>query len=228
MKSLVFDAGPVISFAINNLLSILEPLKKQFKGNFYIPKRVEIELVQKPLNTKRFKLEALRVMQLISNKTLTVFSDNHVNSLANQLSQLANNSFFAHNHAINILQKGELEAIALVKDFNSDALVVDERTTRVLIEQPSALRNILRKKLHTNITMNNDNIKRFNHLTENIKLIRSVELVTVAFELGMLDKYLPDIKDGRKLLLDGVLWGMKLNGCAISKTEILKIKKLVL
>ncbi len=228
MKSLVFDAGPVISFAINNLLWLFEPLKKHFKGNFYIPKRVETELVTKPLYTKRFEFEALRVMKLIKDKILTVFSDGDIDSLTNQLSQLANNSFFAHGHAINILQTGELQSIALAKHMDSDALVVDERTTRVLIENPSELRNILRKKLHTGITVNNDNIKRFHYLTKDIKLIRSVELVTVAFELGFLEKYLPDIQNGKRILLDSVLWGMKINGCAISKTEIARIKKLVL
>ena len=32
MKTLVFDAGPIISMTMNNLLWLLKPLKKQFDG----------------------------------------------------------------------------------------------------------------------------------------------------------------------------------------------------
>lgn len=57
-------------------------------------------------------------------------------------------------------------------------------------------------------------------------MIRSVELVTIAYELGMLDKYLPNAPDPKKTLLDSVLWGVKLNGCAVSKHEIEQILRM--
>ena len=53
-----------------------------------------------------------------------------------------------------------------------------------------------------------------------------MELVTVAYELGILDSYITKIPDARKNLLEGVLWGVKLNGCAVSKDEIEQIVNL--
>ena len=41
MKSLVFDTGSVISLVMNNLLWTLKPLKKQYGGDFFIPKGVK-------------------------------------------------------------------------------------------------------------------------------------------------------------------------------------------
>ena len=43
MRSIIFDTGPIISLVTNNMLWLLEPLKKQFKGEFYITKSVKKE-----------------------------------------------------------------------------------------------------------------------------------------------------------------------------------------
>ncbi len=59
-----------------------------------------------------------------------------------------------------------------------------------------------------------------------MKVIRSTELIAVAFEKGMLDKYLPPYPDSRKILLQAVLWGAKLNGAAITRREIDTVVKL--
>ena len=58
---------------MNNLLWLLEPLKKLSKAKFYITKLVKEELVDTPLNkTKKFKFEALQVLHYIENGTLEV------------------------------------------------------------------------------------------------------------------------------------------------------------
>ena len=44
--------------------------------------------------------------------------------------------------------------------------------------------------------------------------------------LGLLNNYLPNIPDSKKELLDALLWGLKLEGCAISEKEIRLIIKL--
>ena len=80
--------------------------------------------------------------------------------------------------------------------------------------------------MHTDIKINKDNLEEFRRRTKNIKLIRSVELVAVAYEQGLLNKYLPDIPDAKRTLLESVLWGVKLNGCAVSRDEIDRIIRL--
>src|SRR3989344_2880138 len=112
MKSVVFDTGPIISLVTNNLLWLLEPLKKEFRGEFYITKAVERELVEKPLGTKRFKFEALQVLQHIRNKALKIVSNKKIKSKTMDLLELANNSFRAHNEWIRIVNFTEMEAVA--------------------------------------------------------------------------------------------------------------------
>lgn len=227
MKSIVFDTGPIISLAVNDLLWILEPLSKRFDGKFYISEAVKRELVDKPMKIKRFKFEALRVMRYIDDGILNVLDVAELRKKVEYLLNLANSCFKVHNEWIRIVHYAEMESLAAAIMLKSAALVIDERTTRVLIEENDRLRNMMESKLHTKISVNYKNIKEFQEKIGQIKLIRSVELVAVSYELGLLDRYLPSIKNAGKELLDSVLWGLKLNGCAISSSEIEKLVKMV-
>ncbi len=231
MKSLVFDTGPIISMTMNNLLWLLEPLKTNFNGEFYITEAVKRELVDRPLQTKKFKFEALQVLKYISKDTLKIASSNDIEKKAYHLLHLANNSFRAKGHYIKVVHYGEIEALAAAIILGSSALVTDERTIRHLVEKPDQEFERLQKKLHTQIEINNDNFNQFKKEVAGLKVIRSVELVTIAYEIGLLDLYttekekkiLPDLK---KTLLESVLWGVKLQGCAVSTEEIDDIIKL--
>ena len=226
MKSLVFDAGPIISLATNNLLQILPPLKEKFQGNFYLTESVKKELIDRPLEIKKFKFEAIQVEKLIEEGVLEVIDSNFIRQETPKLFGIANNIFRAFNHNMHIVHVAEMSVIAAALGIKADAIIIDEKTTRLLIENPRFLLEIMRKTLHTTIGISESNLKEFRDRTKNTKTIRSVELVAMAYELGYLDSYITKIPDARKNLLESVLWGVKLNGCAVSKDEIEQIIKL--
>ena len=226
MKSLIFDAGPIISLTTNNLLWLLEPLKKEFNGNFYITAAVKRELVNRPLETKKFKFEAIQIERLIENGILEIIDNNFVMQETPSLLNMSNEIFKAYDNYIKIVHFAEISVIAAAINLNADAVVIDEKTTRALIENPRRIVEILRKTLHTPIIINENNLKEFRNAVKGIKTIRSIELVTVAYEHGILDGYITKIPDAKKHLLESVLWGVKLNGCAVSKEEIEQIVKL--
>ncbi len=224
MKSVVFDSGPLISLTLNNLLWLLEPLEKKFEGNFYITEEVKYELVEKPMKTKRFEFEALQVLHYIDRGILKVLEKK--NNKTDRLLRLANNIFKAKGNFIQIVHAGEISSVAACLDLGSNILVVDERTVRLLIENPKKLKTILQDRLHTKVYKKQASLKKFSDMTKNIKIIRSVELATVAYELGLLDKYIPKIENGREKLLDSLLWALKLNGCSVSKREMEQILRM--
>ncbi len=226
MKSLIFDAGPVISLATNNLLWILEPLKKEFNGKFYITRAVRRELVDRPLETKKFKFEAIQVEKLIENGVLEVTDNSFIGEATPRLLNTANHVFKAYNNYMRIVHFAEMSVIAAAISLKADAIVIDEKTTRFLIENPRMMIDTLKKTLHTSIIINENNLKEFKNNTRNIKTIRSIELVTIAYEHGILDSYITKIPNARRNLLESVLWGVKLNGCAVSKDEIEQIVKI--
>ncbi|PIN79721.1 hypothetical protein COV16_02665, partial [Candidatus Woesearchaeota archaeon CG10_big_fil_rev_8_21_14_0_10_34_8] len=148
MKKIVFDTGPIISLTINNLLWILDGLKEKFNGEFYITPAVYDELINKPLNTKKYKLEALQVLPFITKGTLKVYDNPETKRTEEEIEFYANNSFQIHDKYVNIVHKGEIEAVASAIFLNADAIGIDERTTRHLIEMPERIAEHMERKIH--------------------------------------------------------------------------------
>ena len=222
-KSIVFDAGPVISLTTNNLLWILEPLKNDFDGLFYIPEAVKDELIDKPLRTKKFKFEALQVLHLVRTGVLEVVEQPKIKQLAHKLLDIANHIFKANGNWVKIVHYAEMEVLATAISLNAETIVIDERTTRLIVESPHKLLKIMSKKLHSKIVVDEKNLNKFSKEVAGVKILRSVELVVVAYEKKLLNKYLVDGHINRKVLVESLLWGVKLHGCAVSRREIDKI-----
>ncbi|MBI2133651.1 hypothetical protein HYU11_03130 [Candidatus Woesearchaeota archaeon] len=232
MRSVVFDAGPVISLTMNNLLWLLEPLKKRFSGEFYISEPVMNELVDRPLTIKRFEFEALQVRGEIDCGIIKIAEDERIRKMAEEMLTLANSTFSAKGTGVNIVHIGEMSTLALSKIMDSEAAFIDERTTRDLIENPRRIAHHMQSKLHTKVKVNEGCLEEFSKMAKGIRVLRSVELVAVAYELGLIDKYVDRCKNPspelKARLLDSVLWGVKLDGCAVSEKEIDQMKKLIL
>ena len=220
MKTLVFDAGPVISLTTNNLLWLLPSLRQKFGGDFCIAPAVKRELVDRPFMSKKFKFEAIQVEQQIEAGTLKVLQHTEISQLGERLQSLANGVFRTEFAFVPIVQRGEMESLAAVNLINADAFVTDERITRMLIEAPDALRFLLEKRLHAKIKVNESSLNEFLRAVGRVDVIRSFELVAVAYEFGLLDKFVVKLPHSRRELLESVLWGVKLNGCAVSEKEI--------
>ena len=146
---------------------------------------------------------------------------------------LANHTFKAYDSDIAIVHIGEMDVLAAAKILKSKAVVIDERTTRQLVEDPLSIAKHLQSRLHTHITVDEDNIRLLKRELSDIKVIRSVELMSLAYEFHILDSLIiPQeqrvYKNLNSTLLDAVLWSLKLNGCAVSDEEINKLVSLEL
>jgi predicted nucleic acid-binding protein len=220
-KDLIFDAGPIINFAMNGLLPLFKKIKKEFKGDFLITKEVKQEIIDTPMEIKRFELEALQIKELFDEKIIkhADITEKEVDELRNkreEIMRIANSTFFTNKRSIHILDKGECAALALSSILKSEnVIVIDERTTRMLCENPENLRRLFEKKLHTKVNANTKNYEFF----RKFKIIRSTELAYIANKKGLLE-----IKDPKTL--EAILYGLKFRGCSISEEEIDKMKKM--
>jgi hypothetical protein len=220
MKSLVFDSGPIISLATNGLLGLLKPLKGHFGGAFVINEAVRYELVTRPLETRRFKFEALQVQALIEQGVLEVEDSPRIRDDANRLMRMANNSYTVHGRPLALVQEGEAQAVAAAIAIGAVGVVMDERITRMIIEKPEALEHLLGHRLHATVKIDRSQIGEFSSRVGRLRIIRSAELVTLAYQKGLLDEYKVHVPHVERELIDSLLWGMKLHGCAISEDEI--------
>lgn len=226
MKSIIFDTGPIISLATNNLLWLIEELKDRFRGEFYITEGVKGELIDRPLKMRRFKFEALQVLSLIEKGTIKVIPSIELKDLANELMDKSNHSFKMRGHWMRLVQYAEMEVLAAAIKMDASAVVFDERTARMLVEEHEALADLFKHKFRERPKLDEKTIGEFRELTKGIKVLRSIELVMVAYEKGLLDKFLTNIPDPDVALVDSLLWALKLRGAAISRREIEKLVKL--
>lgn len=223
MKVLIFDSGPLINFAMNGMLYLIERLKEDFDGKFIITNYVKEEVYDRPVNVKRFELEALRIKSLIDKGVLEMSSslvaENELEKETQTLMDIINSSLMTEGQEIKLVSLAETSCMALSNILNKkeveNIIAIDERTARLISEKPENLINLMSKKLHKKVSLVNPEIRKL----KNLRFIRSPELAYVAFK-----KDLSDLK-GRKAL-EALIYATKFKGSSISFEEIEELKKL--
>jgi predicted nucleic acid-binding protein len=221
MKYMIFDSSSIITLAMNNLLHILDKLSEDFDGKFCIPPRVKIEVVDTPLKTKKFEFEALNILSLLQRGVLEVVDLKDLVKDNNRIKTSVNSLFIVGKNKLKIMHDGESSCIALanglIEEGHDVLLVVDERTTRMLIESPENLRKLFETKLHTKVDMRKINLS----FLDDLKVIRSSELSLVAYKNGFIE-----LPASKSQAIDALLYTLKYKGCSISYEEIEDAKTL--
>jgi len=225
MKYLIFDAGPLINFSMNGLLDSFEKLKQTFKGEFLITKEVKKEIIDHPKTVKRFELGAIRLEQLYNKGVFRLADINQeevdeLRRLRDNFLQKANSMFKTKKREVHLLDKGECAALALstiLKRKNNEdiPLVIDERTTRILCENPKNLKKLMEKKLHTSIKANTSSYDLF----KGFKIIRSTELAYMIHKKGL-------FKLDHPKAFEAIVYGLKFKGCSISEKEVQALSRM--
>lgn len=226
-KVLFFDAGPIITLVMARLAWILPELKRKLNGRFYITPAVKYELVDRPLTVRRFEFEALQVLKMIREGVLVIF-ENIPRQKVSELISLANTSFRIDGKTMDVIQEGEMESAAAAIALGAEGIVMDERTLRLFIENNREMKALLEMRFQKQVLPDMKKMDKFSSALQGLTIIRSIELVGVAYALGLLESYVPEGKNGREQLLDAVLWDVRYNGCAVTEQEILDLKQFLL
>ena len=223
-RAVVFDSGTLINLSLNGLLYVLEGLKKSFKGKLLITEQVKYEVIDRPMGISKFELGALRVKALLESGVLEMpesigISSSLISSRTNEFMTVANKVLVFKGQPVQIVSAGEMSCLALSAELTAkgvdNIISIDERTTRVLCEEPRNLERILSAKLHQRLQTDISKLKMFS----NFKFIRTTELVYAAFKLGLIA-----IED--KKALEALLYATKFKGASISFEEIDVLKKM--
>jgi len=213
---IVFDSGVIISFSETCYLPLFKSLKESL-GELIITNNVKYECVGKAEKNMRFKLSGLRIDDEIKNSIFTVYkSDKKLDELTFKILDLTNNLFKIRGSPLKIIQIGEAECLALLGMTDASYLAVDERTTRMLIEQPHALINIFKRKYNVGkIDFDEKKYLEFKKLIGNVSAIRSVDLFCYAQKHSLLTSVFDDKEN-----LKAALYTLKFKGCSVSFEEI--------
>jgi hypothetical protein len=157
----------------------------------------------------------LRIKRLFTDGVISkVSADGRV---TDRILSLANSVFEVKGRPLSIIHSGEAEALSLIKTLSADALLIDERTTRLLIEDPSSLSGFLSERSNAKVRMNERRFRELSVYIPKVPVLRSTEIAALAYEAGVLPKMLN--ASGKKVL-DASLSALKYSGCAITWEEI--------
>lgn len=213
---IVFDSGVIISFSETCFISLLKDLKESI-GEFIVTKNVKYECIDKVKNVMRFKLSSVRIEGEISHQVFSVYqSDKKLDEATNKIMYLTNNMFYVRGRPMKIIQIGEAESLALLAITDASFLAVDERTTRMLIEEPHALLEIFKRKYKTSqISLDEKKYLKFREIIGNVNSLRSVDLFVYAYKKKLLSSQFDDKEN-----LKAALYALKFKGCSVSFEEI--------
>ena len=217
-KAILCDAGPLISLNDAGFLWVLYKLKKRQNLFFILPKKVEYECITRPLGIKKYAIHALRLKDAVNDGILDIV-DLDVENESIKLMEIANNIFFARGKPIHLVDAGEAEMLVLTKKLGITNVLIDERNTRMLIENIDDLRDHQERELHIHITIDKKNTAKFKEYVKDIFAFRSSEVLGIAYEKGLFDKF----QGMERQALEASLNSLKFNGCSISFEEVGKL-----
>jgi predicted nucleic acid-binding protein len=216
-KEILCDSGIFISLTDSCLDPILRFFTEKHGVHFIIPPSVEYEIVKRPLKKKmkQYSFSAIKLKELISDGVI-LSVDANVEYEAKHIQRVANNLFFAKGKSLNLIQMGEAEMIALAKRLDIENILIDERTTRLLIEAPYKMKSHLAEELGVNVMVDKKSLTEFSSITKGMSAIRSCELVMVAYENGYFDHF----KELKLDVLEAALYKVKFSGCSLRFDEV--------
>lgn len=216
----VIDTGTMITFSSTCLMNVFRNFVKANKIQLLISKDVARESVWKPIENKRFSLNAARIKKIITDGTVNIIpKSKQLERDTQKILELTNNIFccMPNGAPFKIIQVGEAEALAIARQTQCKILFVDERTTRALIENPLRLKQVLERRQGREMTINEKKLEEFRLMFKDLKVFRSVDIIALAYEQDLFNGEL----DHSQTELEAALYASKYSGCAVSESEII-------
>lgn len=224
-KEILCDSSALISLTDSCIADSLGFLAGKFNLSFIITDTIEYECITHPLSiaTKAYALSALRIKNALQNGLLVkVKSSPEIIKRRDEILNLTNNIFFAQGRPFTLVQAGEAEMLALARELSITNVLMDERTTRLLIEAPFKIKEHFEEEFRTNVMVNRDNLNKFSDLVKGIEVSRSAEFTALAYQHGFFDDY----KGLKKDVYVAALYRLKYAGCSIRYDEIEELIKM--
>ncbi len=221
MVKLVCDSGPLISFSDTCLINIVSFLRQR-GAEFIIPRSVEQEIVSTPINIRRYQFSAVRLHKAIDDGDLKIVDADQ--QLVESISNAANSVFSVRGNQLKILHAGEVACLAVYRKFNCSVLVIDEKTTRLLIEDPELLREKISDEYSAKVIVNQKSLDEFTSLMKGVQILRSSDLAAIAAKRG----YFNSFGKHSGQAFRAAIYALKQAGCSLSEKEVADYQKLKL
>ena len=220
-KNIVCDSSALISLADTSNLPVLKFLTE--RGiNFLVTPGVRSEIVNRPMLIKKYALSAVRLQKAINDNQLKSITSVTLHEQTQRILRTANNMIFSGNKPIELIQLGEAECLAIFSSASAHALMIDEKTTRLLIENPYKLRETIQTRNAESVTLDQTRYDEFAALTTDVSCLRSSELLAYAYTKGYFDDFGSLKQDAFK----ASIYSLRESGCSLTSSEIVEYENM--
>ena len=218
----VADSSTLIALAETGTLDALAFLKKQNGARFFVPPAVVFESIEHPEQIQRFAFSAFRIEKALKDGWIERTPSRTAPSKTQEILQYANAVFSVNGQNLKVLHQGEAEALAAYKEMQSNAILVDEKTTRLFIEDAGLLQQSLEQEYRGRIKINQKALDALKRMLQGMNAIRSTEILAIAFEHGYFDGFGPNADAA----FHSALYAVRNAGCSITTHELLEYQEL--
>jgi predicted nucleic acid-binding protein len=224
MSLIVCDSSSLISLSDTCNVDVLRFLRSR-GGEFAIPPAVEEEIVEHPAQLKQYAFSAVRLRKLVDDGVVRASAPARLASEKQAIESAANAVMLVDGKPLRLIHGGEAECLALLRISQAiqKTLLVDEKTTRLLLESPKTLCERLRGEYKASVEIDEAQMRVFRAGLERVTVIRSTELVAVAASLGFFADYGGAAGDAARTALGA----LQLAGCSVSSDELRDYDKIV-
>lgn len=215
MTSIICDSSALISLAETCNISSLYFLR-EFNASFLITPAVKDEIIRRPMLTKQYEFSALRLKKLIDDRVVQIITSPTLVQETRNILSICNSVYSVNGRTLKIIQEGEAQCLAIFESAKANALLIDEKTTRMLIEDPLRMRNIIQSEYTKPVLINENRLAEFKKRTKDIKVIRSAEIIAISAIKG----FFRDFRDSEHEAFKASLYALRNAGCNLSQEEI--------
>ncbi|MEM3431494.1 MAG: hypothetical protein QW783_03040 [Candidatus Micrarchaeia archaeon] len=219
-NSVVCDSSSLISLTDAGLLGALMMLRKEMKGDLIITEGVIDESINTPIKKPEYAFSAIRIKRALKSGAFRI--GKYEKNTYDEILRVTNNMFYT-DRPFHLVNHGEAEMLATAIDNEVEFVLMDERTTRMLIESPLELKRHIENEFRIKMNINEVLFRRFREMTAGINVIRSSEVLALAKSKGYFKKFGELEREAYK----AALYALKFNGCSISFEEIEELSRIV-
>jgi predicted nucleic acid-binding protein len=221
VKNVVCDSSTLISLAETCNISCLQFLRERAPVNFVIPPSVYNEIISCPINLPQFEFSAVRLSKILADGTISLYSPPGLKNRTQKILRAANNVLRVDGRPLEILHAGEAECLAVCSEAGAAALAIDEKTTRLLLEDPRKLWEAVSSEYGGRLSFNELAAREFRSLACSVAVIRSSEIIAVAALKGFFAEY-GEFEDEA---FHSALYALRRAGCSLPLPEVGEYKR---
>ncbi len=221
---IVCDSSSLISLSETAMLDALPYLSQKAGVEFVIPPSVEKESITHPRLVHRYALSALRLERQIEEKNIAVRDAPGLAAETQRILAAANHLLTVEGRPLEILQLGESECLALLALEKDSVFLVDEKTARLVVENPARLRESLRGEYAREVQIDARAAEELAAKFAGASVIRSAELLALAAEQGFFSSFGGEARE----VFHASVYAVRAAGCSLTENELDEYEKIPL